>query len=94
MSGVAMRVFFLSGWTAAWDSTWLYARALQQHVEALGGRFIPNELVTDNEPIEQLTQPPVRAPPHHMPELSLPPPLLQLHRSFGHNRGAARRQGA
>ena len=56
MSGV--RVFFLSGWTAAWDSTWLYARALQQHVEALGGRFIPNELVTDNEPIEQLTQPP------------------------------------
>ena len=68
MSGV--RVFFLSGWTAAWDTTWLYARALQLHVEALGGRFIPNELVTDNEPIAQLISLP---PPSESPRPPSPP---------------------
>lgn len=46
------RVFFLSGWTAAWDTNWLYAVHLKAFIEAKGIEFIPISLVTDNDKIQ------------------------------------------
>lgn len=50
---MSTRVFFLTGWTARWDTPYLYAASLKAHVESLGAAFIPMDLVVDSGPIEE-----------------------------------------